>query len=63
MREATRIGLERAKRDVKAGHLDDALERANNLLRTLSGAEYEEAREDWSTFLWSQSDDLRELLK
>ena len=52
MRDATRKALDAAKRDVEAGRLDDAFKRAGNLLRYLSGQEYEEAREEWSTFLW-----------
>lgn len=63
MREETRTALDRAKQDVEAGRLDDALERANNLLRHLSGKEYEEAREEWRSFRWSQPADFKELLK
>ena len=58
MRDATRKALDAAKRDVEAGRLDDAFKRAGNLLRYLSGQEYEEAREEWSTFLWGQSEDF-----
>jgi hypothetical protein len=32
-------------------------------LRYLSGQEYEEAREEWSTFLWGESEDFKKLLK
>jgi hypothetical protein len=63
MRDETCRALDAAKADVEAGRLDDALERANNLLRTLSGQEYEEAREEWSTFLWAQPDYFKNLLK
>jgi muramidase (phage lysozyme) len=63
MRDETRKALDAAKRDVEAGRLDAALERANNLFLTLFGEEYEEAREEWSTFLWAQPGDLKDLLK
>jgi hypothetical protein len=63
VREETRTALDWAKRDLEAGRVDDALERANNLLRYLTGKEYEEAREEWSTFLWSQPEDFKKLLK
>jgi thioredoxin-like negative regulator of GroEL len=63
VRDGTRQALDAAKRHVEAGRLDDALERANNLLHTLSGQEHEEAREEWSAFLWAQPGDFKDFLK
>jgi dsDNA-binding SOS-regulon protein len=63
MRDETRMRLEAAKRQGEARRLDDALEHANNLFRHLSGKEDAEAVEEWSVFLWTQSDYFKELLK